>query len=99
MLQLKAEVRGLRRQDNKTVIQTTAGDFRASYVVNCAGLYSDVISNMAGAKLNLKIVPFRGEYYEIVPMAAFERHFTIYQSCQNSGVSTPASNGVVRAKF
>jgi L-2-hydroxyglutarate oxidase len=64
-LQLKAEVRGLRRQDNKTVIQTTAGDFRASYVVNCAGLYSDVISNMAGAKLNLKIVPFRGEYYEI----------------------------------
>ena len=50
-LQLKAEVRGLRRQDNKTVIQTNAGDFLASYVVNCAGLYSDVISKMAGAKL------------------------------------------------
>jgi L-2-hydroxyglutarate oxidase len=38
--------------------------------VNCAGLYSDAIARMAGAKVDLRIIPFRGEYYMIRP----ERH-------------------------
>ncbi len=64
-LQLNARVSGIKTQNGETVIQTSAGEFRAGYVVNCAGLQSDIVSRMAGAKLNLRIVPFRGEYYEI----------------------------------
>jgi (S)-2-hydroxyglutarate dehydrogenase len=33
--------------------------------VNCAGLYSDKIARMTGQEVNIKIVPFRGEYYKI----------------------------------
>jgi len=64
-LQLNARVLGLKHQDGKTVIETSAGAFHAGYVVNCAGLQSDLVSRMAGARLKLRIVPFRGEYYEI----------------------------------
>src|SRR5205807_10042973 len=42
-------------------------EFRTKYLVNCAGLHSDRIAQMAGADLNIRIVPFRGEYYEIAP--------------------------------
>ena len=36
-------------------------------VVNCAGLQSDLVAKMTGAKVNYKIIPFRGEYYKIKP--------------------------------
>ncbi|MGP8260362.1 MAG: L-2-hydroxyglutarate oxidase [Acidobacteriaceae bacterium] len=64
-LRLKARVLGLKHKNGKTVIETSAGAIRAGYVVNCAGLQSDLVSRMAGARLKLRIVPFRGEYYEI----------------------------------
>ncbi len=48
-------------------IQTNAGDFRAGYVVNCAGLYADRIAHQLGVGEGYQVVPFRGEYYEIVP--------------------------------
>ena len=49
------------------VVRTQAGDFVARYVVNCAGLYSDQVAWMAGHDPELIIVPFRGEYYDLVP--------------------------------
>jgi L-2-hydroxyglutarate oxidase LhgO len=48
-------------------LETTSGTVHARLVVNCAGLQSDRIARLAGAELGLQIVPFRGEYYEIVP--------------------------------
>ncbi|SNT30779.1 L-2-hydroxyglutarate oxidase [Ekhidna lutea] len=36
-------------------------------VVNCSGLYTDKIAKLSGAKIDYKIVPFRGEYYKIKP--------------------------------
>ena len=36
-------------------------------LVNCAGLYSDRLAEMSGVEPGMKIVPFRGEYYELVP--------------------------------
>ncbi|HWR34473.1 MAG TPA: L-2-hydroxyglutarate oxidase [Clostridia bacterium] len=62
-----AQVTGLVRSANETVVHTPIGELTGRYVVNCAGLQSDYISRMAGAELDLCIVPFRGEYYEIVP--------------------------------
>jgi (S)-2-hydroxyglutarate dehydrogenase len=63
----RAEVTGLRDDRDANVIETTAGSFRATYAINCAGLYSDAITRMAGCKTDLEIIPFRGEYYEIKP--------------------------------
>ena len=63
----RAKVAGLRDDGDANIVETTAGAFRASYVINCAGLYSDTITRMAGCKTDLQIIPFRGEYYEVKP--------------------------------
>src|SRR5271166_1205405 len=64
---LGAKVLGLRADGDANIIETKAGSFRARYVINCAGLYSDTITRMAGVETNLEIIPFRGEYYEVRP--------------------------------
>ena len=64
---LKAKVVGLRQDGGSNVVETQAGAYRSRYIVNCAGLYSDTITRMAGLDTNLEIIPFRGEYYEIRP--------------------------------
>jgi len=65
-----AKVTGLadRRQPAGVVAETTAGDFEADCLINCAGLYSDKVTAMS-QKREMRIVPFRGEYYEIKPEA------------------------------
>jgi L-2-hydroxyglutarate oxidase LhgO len=64
---LGAKVTALRGEDRGSIVETTAGSFRSRYVINCAGLYSDTVTRMAGVETNLEIIPFRGEYYEIRP--------------------------------
>jgi len=66
-LKTGAAVTGFRNSAAETVIQTRAGDFPSRYVINCAGLYSDRIARLAGHDPEVQIVPFRGEYYDIVP--------------------------------
>jgi L-2-hydroxyglutarate oxidase len=46
-------------------IQTTGGEYPFRLIVNCSGLYSDKIATLTGSRLNIKIIPFRGEYYRI----------------------------------
>ena len=53
-------------------LETTSGTVRARYAINCAGLHSDRIARMAGARFGLRIVPFRGEYYMVAPA---KQHF------------------------
>lgn len=48
-------------------IVTQRGDVQASYLINCAGLQCDRVARMAGETLDLRIVPFRGEYFKLVP--------------------------------
>ena len=48
-------------------IESTAGTFRTKFLVNCAGLHSDRVALMDGVDPQAKIVPFRGEYYELRP--------------------------------
>ncbi len=52
-----------------TVESQGGGTFQADYVVNCAGLHSDRVSRLSGTRPEAKIVPFRGEYYELKPGA------------------------------
>ena len=63
----RAKVLGLREEGDCNIVETSAGTFRARYVINCAGLYSDTITRMAGVQTDLEIIPFRGEYYEVKP--------------------------------
>ncbi len=63
----QAKVTGLRRDGSANVVESTAGVFHATHVINCAGLYSDQIARLAGVQIELQIIPFRGEYYEIRP--------------------------------
>lgn len=55
------------RRSNEVVIETARGVFSAPAAINCAGLFSDRIARMAGDDPGLMIVPFRGEYYDLVP--------------------------------
>jgi L-2-hydroxyglutarate oxidase LhgO len=66
-LKTGAGVVGFRNSTGEIVVQTRAGDFSARYVVNCAGLYSDRIARLAGHDPEIMIVPFRGEYYDLIP--------------------------------
>ncbi|MBI3681744.1 MAG: L-2-hydroxyglutarate oxidase [Acidobacteria bacterium] len=47
------------------IVETTSGDFQAALVINCAGLHSDRVAEMTGHRRDVRIVPFRGEYYTI----------------------------------
>jgi (S)-2-hydroxyglutarate dehydrogenase len=61
------EVIGFAQKNGTAVLETSRGAFAAPYVINCAGLHSDRISRMAGQKPELRIIPFRGEYYDLTP--------------------------------
>ena len=65
-LKTSAAVRGFQLSSGTVTIQTRTGDFVARYVVNCAGLYSDRIAQLAGHDPEMTIIPFRGEYYDLI---------------------------------
>ena len=58
------------RSDDGILLETERGDVSAKYLVNCAGLYSDSVARMTGMKQDLRIIPFRGEYYMLSPEAS-----------------------------
>ena len=59
-------------------VSTTAGDIEADRLVNCAGLRCDQVAALAGSTGGYRIVPFRGEYYELVPERAHLVNNLIY---------------------
>lgn len=61
-----ARVEGIARDGGDFILRTTNGEVRAANLVNCAGLQCDRIARMAGAEPDLTIIPFRGEYYDLV---------------------------------
>ena len=60
-------VTGLRQLASEIMVETNGRAFSTSYLINCAGLFSDRISRMAGEEPDVMIVPFRGEYHDLVP--------------------------------
>lgn len=61
---------GIKRSASEIVVETPRGAFATDALINCAGLYSDRISRMAGDDPGVMIVPFRGEYYDLLPERA-----------------------------
>jgi (S)-2-hydroxyglutarate dehydrogenase len=66
-LRLNTRVERMATTSSGRVLETNQGSFEARYVVNCAGLQSDRIAQMGDVDPGAKIVPFRGEYYELTP--------------------------------
>lgn len=64
---LDAKVTHVEERAGSVVLQTTAGDIEADRLITCAGLQSDRVTKMTGQQRPAKIVPFRGEYYELKP--------------------------------
>ena len=62
-----AEVHSISRTNGMVHLETTAGDFSANGVINCAGLHADNIARMMGVDIGVRIIPFRGEYFSIRP--------------------------------
>jgi len=60
------------------VLETTAGEFKSRHLINCAGLFSDRIATLAGTKNDIRIIPFRGEYFELAPEARHLVRHLIY---------------------
>lgn len=66
-----AGVRAIGRRPSAVAVRTADGSvLRARALVNCAGLHCDRIARLAGDDPGMRIVPFRGEYYELVPSRA-----------------------------
>ncbi len=55
--------------DSGLRVRAGAHDITARRLVNCAGMYSDRVAHRCGVATDVRILPFRGEYYELVPAA------------------------------
>jgi (S)-2-hydroxyglutarate dehydrogenase len=78
-IRLSQRVLGVIEGRQEIVLQTSGGDYRTHYLINCCGLHSDVVAKMmktrddAGDGNEHRIIPFRGEYYKLAP----ERQFLV----------------------
>jgi len=61
-----ARVLSVKASDGGFVLETPKGIVRAKALVNCAGLQSDRVARMCGLSPALQIIPFRGEYYDLI---------------------------------
>ena len=64
-IELNAKVQDISHKERINTVKTNIGEFESKLVINCAGLYSDKIARLTEEKLNVKIIPFRGEYYKL----------------------------------
>jgi (S)-2-hydroxyglutarate dehydrogenase len=55
------------RDGSRVRLESRRGDIRSRCAVNCAGLFADVLASRSGGAAPVRIVPFRGEYHELVP--------------------------------
>jgi len=73
-----ARADAIRRQGSGWSVATTAGDFDADFLITCAGLYADRVAALAGEPRDMRILPFRGEYYKIRPQSQHLVRHLIY---------------------
>jgi (S)-2-hydroxyglutarate dehydrogenase len=66
-IHLNFRVRRVKKNRQELILFSSSGELRCRNLVNCAGLQSDRVARMCGVKPGLQIIPFRGEYYELIP--------------------------------
>ncbi|PQA54097.1 L-2-hydroxyglutarate oxidase [Siphonobacter curvatus] len=68
LLHLGEQVIGITKGQSLSIVKTTRGTYETKLVINCAGLYSDKVAQLSQDQpVNVRITPFRGEYYELRP--------------------------------
>lgn len=65
VIQTSEKVINIKPQKDSVIVETTKGTYETKLLVNCAGLYSDKVAKMTGQEIDIKIIPFRGEYFKI----------------------------------
>lgn len=64
---LNTEVTGISQAAGRIILQTSKQEVQTRFLINCAGLQSDLIAKMMGSTQGVRIVPFRGEYHKLTP--------------------------------
>jgi L-2-hydroxyglutarate oxidase len=73
-----AQATKLHRQGDEWIAQTANGEARGQWLINTAGLHCDRVSELAGEQREVRIVPFRGEYYQLSDDAQYLCRHLIY---------------------
>jgi L-2-hydroxyglutarate oxidase len=69
LIKVNSKVTEILKDNEGITLITSQGEERVNYLVNCAGLQSDKVARMAGLNPSVKIIPFRGEYFELTKEA------------------------------
>ncbi|NJN26136.1 MAG: L-2-hydroxyglutarate oxidase [Cyclobacteriaceae bacterium] len=60
-------------QKESLVVESSKRKYECKLLVNCSGLYSDKVAKMTGQQIDVKIIPFRGEYFKVKK----EKHYLV----------------------
>lgn len=66
-IRLNFRVTRVKKNNDELVLRSGREEVRCRNLVNCAGLHSDRVARLCGVKPGLQIIPFRGEYYKLIP--------------------------------
>lgn len=77
-VKLGHEVLGFEKSDEGTRVITNQGNYQTRYLINCSGLQSDRIAKKDHLDPDMKIVGFRGDYYELTAAAQHKVKHLIY---------------------
>ena len=61
------ELKSISEKDGQIYLETTEGTITAKKILNCAGLHADRVAKMMGVDMGVKSIPFRGEYFSLIP--------------------------------
>lgn len=75
---LNESVINIIQQAGGCVVQTAKREFESALIVNCTGLYSDKVARLTVPDLDVRIIPFRGEYYKLKPERRYLVNNLIY---------------------
>ena len=59
------ELMNIEENDKSLILETNIGEYETNYLINCSGLFADRVAKMMDLDFNVRIVPFRGEYYTL----------------------------------
>lgn len=77
-IKLNTKVNNIKNNSQNQILFTNKGEIETKFIINCGGLYSDYLAKLGGVNPEAKIIPFRGEYYELKPEKRYLVKHLIY---------------------
>jgi len=68
-IKFNEEVIGIKKHNLNQIIKTKSNKYETDFIISCAGLQSDRVAALTEKNLNVRIIPFRGEYYKLTNSA------------------------------